>query len=83
MKARSRPAKGPAASRQSRRALDKFKAFAAAAIRDLERGERMVVYLHVARGVDPCPKGPPPGGDLYVSFQSQMIKGPPYTCPDL
>jgi len=83
MNARSRSSKAPAASKASRRALDKFKRFAAATIRDLEKGERMVVYLHVARGVDPCPKGPPPSGDLYVSFQSQMIKGPPYTCPDL
>ena len=83
MKARSRPTNGPAASKSSRRALEKFKIFAADTIRQLESGEHMKVFLHVARGVDPCPKGPPPPGDLYVSFQSQMIKGPPYTCPDL
>lgn len=83
MKASSSSAKGSAASKSSQRALEKFKSFAAATIRDLERGERMVVFLHVARGVDPCPKGPPPSGNTYVSFQSQMIKGPPYSCPDL
>lgn len=80
MKARRRSTKGPALSRKSRQALDRFERFAAATIAQLERGEPMVVFLHVARGVDDCPKGPPPasGSSLYVSFQSQMIKGPPY-----
>jgi len=65
-------------SAKSRTSLARFKRFAAETIRQLEKGEHMVVFLHVARGVDDCPKGPPPGGDLYVSFRSQMIKGPPY-----
>ncbi len=79
MKASRRPATGTAPSKSSRQALAEFKRFAAATIKELENGDRMVVFLHVARGVDPCPKGPPPFGNTYVSFQSQMIKGPPYS----
>jgi hypothetical protein len=79
MKAPRSSANRLAAGKNSQQALAKFKKFAAATIKQLESGDRMVVFLHVARGVDPCPKGPPPSGNLYVSFQSQMIKGPPFS----